>query len=451
MVEKGLKLAEVSVSLQTGMGENTAGKSVFDSAFEQHFSPAAKNLSKIVIPVRSYEAKTESLKKLDSEAASPLVPINNFEVSHEKPVTNWPPMPALEDDAWGSIEEQPIFTVSNLATNFPLAAKKSSPIAKNEPEENSWISSSTQALNLTRSDLSEDPWNIREIDEEKPSRSHQFESEEKSGSAWPGYNPSMNTKSSVPLSQSQPKQESRIKIPENHYTARNPEEYQLPEEESRRGKGGRGPRGNRGRFRNFRGTPESSLTVVNAPMPSPVVQEVKITPPAENWPNFSNQPAEALVPEEFNLKTHKTQKCPVGEKCRGCNKYHYEGEKRRELEKIQYTPMICARAGSCMQQDRCGKAHNFMEIYYHPQIYRSHPCPYTIKLKQCVMGTYCNFIHLFAEKSAEIKNKVKCGCCQTGDICMARVKCGHACCKNCAAGPECKKCSVSGDVIKIEL
>ena len=305
-----------------------------------------------------------------------------------------------------------------------------------------------------------------------PIKEAAFKAKESVKSEWPNFC----------IDSDQSKQESKIKIPDNPYRVKNTDEKPSFDEDTTLNRRGRrtGRRGTR--YRNFRTLEENEHITNQVSVPNPTTEEVKIIPAQhiinqyekieknekieineknkietneknkiETWPNFVNEQTEALVPEEFNLKTYKSQKCPIGEKCKGCNRYHYEGERRRDLEKIQYAPMLCPRTGNCYQQDRCGKCHNFMEIYYHPQIYRSHPCPYTIKMKQCGLGKYCNFIHLIEERNIETKLKIKCKICSVDEVSMARVKCGHTCCKKCSIGVECRKCKVPGDVIKIEL
>lgn len=252
----------------------------------------------------------------------------------------------------------------------------------------------------------------------------------------------------ISVSSEKSNQDKRIKIPGNPYKQKNPENAPKLEEHVESFK--RGKR-SRGRYNNFRTAPENIETHI-VPVPNPRAEQVKVFSPekVESWPNFSIEPSNQ-VSEEFNLKTYKTQKCPNGEKCKGCNRYHYEGEKRRDFNKIQYSATLCQRAQNCMMQERCGKAHNFIELYYHPQIFRSLPCPYAIKCKQCSFGSLCNFIHLVDDKNAENKPKVKCKGCNQDDVCMVRVKCGHACCKNCAGGNECKRCRMPGETIKLEL
>ena len=170
-----------------------------------------------------------------------------------------------------------------------------------------------------------------------------------------------------------------------------------------------------------------------------------------NLSNLNNKQSDSLIPEDFNFKAYKYEKCSIGESCQGCNRYHYEGEKRRELEKIQYGSVLCPRLEHCYNQDRCAKAHNLMELYYHPHIYQAYKCPYPKKNEQCIFGKFCNCFHLIDEKNVESQPTIKCKICLTENICMARVNCGHTFCKNCSIGIACRRCKVPGDVIKIEL
>ena len=261
------------------------------------------------------------------------------------------------------------------------------------------------------------------------------------------------------------KEEKKILIPKNPYKPKNPDEFPILENIEQPKRGGRGRR-----YKNFRASSErisekssefaysdkSSEKELEKPPDSSFDKIIPVSPvePSEtvekNWPTFAKETSELQIAEEFNLKTHKTQKCTTGDKCKGCNKYHYEGEKRRDPELVQYLPVLCNRAQNCVGKDRCGKAHNLMELYYHPQLFKSHPCPYTIKYKQCSFGHFCNFIHLF-EQNVQNKAKPICKNCFAEDVCIARLGCGHTFCKNCGVGEVCKKCGNKGEFLKIEL
>ena len=167
--------------------------------------------------------------------------------------------------------------------------------------------------------------------------------------------------------------------------------------------------------------------------------ECTIEKSGNNWPNFGA--VSGIVNEEFNIKTFKILKCPNGEKCRGCFKYHFEGEKRRDLDKQTYYPVMCPRGFCCNLGDKCGKCHNFFEIYYHPQVYKTTYCPNMIKFKTCALGNLCNGLHFVEENSASSTKPFLCKNCLKEDVNFMRVKCGHVCCRKCSEGDNCKKCS----------
>jgi hypothetical protein len=169
-------------------------------------------------------------------------------------------------------------------------------------------------------------------------------------------------------------------------------------------------------------------------------------PANSGWPNFGkNLPNLA---ESFDIKTLKLTKCPVGEKCKGCFKYHYEGEKRRDLDKHNYYPVMCPRGAACHLNDKCGKSHNFFEIYYHPQVYKTTYCSNMLKFKNCALGNYCNGLHFVDENSASTTKPFLCRICLKEDVNSMRIKCGHVCCNKCAEGDICKKCLKQSDCKK---
>jgi hypothetical protein len=393
---------------------------MFESAFDKNFINSGPS-NKIAIPSRSYD-----IKKFESSnnRAEDLIAGADFVANLDHKVDDCGPQE--DSDPWNNIDEQPKFSYN-------------------------------QSLKV-------DPWEAKEEEQEK----------------------NLVIKSEVKI-------ESKIKIPENPYKSKNPNEApKLPAEIQRNNYQFKKKNTNKKdeiaikntvvnpstsylnpskaslnllspslnpsnppinqsnppiKIRNF--SPGSLSIPINSSQVYPNEISNPLPNSQETWPSFLKDSIESVIIEDFNLKTHKTQPCQLGAKCKGCNRYHYEGEKRRDLEKIQYAPVLCTRAGNCLQKDRCGKAHNFMEIYYHPQIYRSHQCPYTIKFKQCALGQYCNFIHLFDE--VVVNTKAKCNHCKLEEVTLARVKCGHTFCKNCGVGEECKKCKMPGDVIKIEL
>lgn len=226
--------------------------------------------------------------------------------------------------------------------------------------------------------------------------------------------------------------ENLIKIPENPYK---PKPLREDKDEFVRRS-----RDQRGRFRN-RGSRVRHDPVIR-------LENEKSENTELAWPNAVIEQS-AQINEEFSIKTFKVQKCLNGDKCKGCNRYHYEGEKRRDIEKHYYHAAICPRGINCQNIEKCSKAHNFFEIFYHPQIYRSTECPFTVKFKQCVLGGFCNFLHLVDEAGKE--SKFKCRVCKKSDMEFVRIKCGHPCCGKCAGGDKCLKCGVDAVCYKLNL
>lgn len=169
------------------------------------------------------------------------------------------------------------------------------------------------------------------------------------------------------------------------------------------------------------------------------------------WKLPIDKPSSQTAKDCFSLATYKTEKCKIGDKCTGCTKYHHEGEKRRDINIIQYLPVLCPNANDCALKNRCNKAHNLIELFYHPQIYKSLYCPYIEKNRKCPFGNLCNFIHLAEVGNSFTKPTIKCASCKHNDITKARAICGHVCCNNCSQGNECHKCYAPGDTIKLEF
>lgn len=250
------------------------------------------------------------------------------------------------------------------------------------------------------------------------------------------------------FSEIKPQESKKIQIPDNPYKSNNPDEALKLENKIETFKRSKKSRAKYQNFRDAQENPENRIDSIPYSLTKQVnnIEQEK----SETWNLLDNEP-QTVSFEEFNLKTFRTQKCQVGEKCKGCTKYHYEGEKRRSVENFQYFATLCQNAWNCKAQERCGKAHNFTELFYHPQVFRSVQCPYALKYKKCIFGNLCNFIHLFGSKNNESRVRVKCKSCNKDDVNMVRVKCGHACCKNCAESSQCKRCAIISEAINLEI
>ncbi len=59
--------------------------------------------------------------------------------------------------------------------------------------------------------------------------------------------------------------------------------------------------------------------------------------------------------------------------------------------------------GDCAKGDRCNKAHNRVEEFYHPDKYKAKFCAsYIDKTGECEYGDYCSFAHSKSEMSVEL-------------------------------------------------
>ena len=164
-----------------------------------------------------------------------------------------------------------------------------------------------------------------------------------------------------------------------------------------------------------------------------------------------------------------------------CVYYHSSSEKRRSPKHYDYSPELCPAAGNCLQFNLCKKAHNTLEILYHPNIYQSAHCPYMLSHFGCPCSFLCPFIHCnsledqvleefkkvlkerddlenvsngveshLKEKLEEmgIANfKIYCKC--TLKVEYIRIPCGHTACKNCYTTETCIICSTKGKAILI--
>lgn len=61
----------------------------------------------------------------------------------------------------------------------------------------------------------------------------------------------------------------------------------------------------------------------------------------------------------------------------------------------------------CHFGDKCQKAHNRVEEFYHPDKYKAKFCSSYIKGSECEYGEYCSFAHSEAEISVELIDKFK--------------------------------------------
>ena len=118
-----------------------------------------------------------------------------------------------------------------------------------------------------------------------------------------------------------------------------------------------------------------------------------------------------FIPSEFNPKTYKIYKCPLGSLCKldkkKCLNYHGNGDKRRNPK--YYKAILCPNLyeknkrkenAKCKYGEKCNNAHNFYEYYYHPDKFRTVKCPQEKKNGDCDNRLLCPYYH---------KNESDCG------------------------------------------
>ena len=110
------------------------------------------------------------------------------------------------------------------------------------------------------------------------------------------------------------------------------------------------------------------------------------------------------IPTEFNPFTYKIYKCPLGPICKLdkklCLNYHGEGDRRRNPD--FYKATLCPnlfqnnkkiKNAKCKLGDDCDCAHNLYEYYYHPDKFRTVPCPQEKKNQLCKERLICPYYH----------------------------------------------------------
>jgi hypothetical protein len=112
------------------------------------------------------------------------------------------------------------------------------------------------------------------------------------------------------------------------------------------------------------------------------------------------------LPSEFNPRTYKTMKCPLGKYCRLdsklCLNFHDLSERRRDCSKFKYDWSNCKfiyRAGKyidprhCPEGDLCNNSHSVYEFIYHPVNFRQKHCAYEKKGMTCEYIIICPYKH----------------------------------------------------------
>lgn len=111
------------------------------------------------------------------------------------------------------------------------------------------------------------------------------------------------------------------------------------------------------------------------------------------------------------VKTYKVTRCPKS-KCVDpyCPNYHNWEDRRRSPFSFGYSEHPCARifdaktkkftdnCYGCPMNEACEFAHNYLEIWYHPNIFHTKQCPLVKYQKNCPWGFKCSHYHKRSQK-----------------------------------------------------
>jgi len=111
------------------------------------------------------------------------------------------------------------------------------------------------------------------------------------------------------------------------------------------------------------------------------------------------------------IKTYKVNECEAT-KCNDvfCVNYHSLEERRRDPFTINYCSEPCQRifdekqrkfldnGYGCPMNDACEFAHNYLELWYHPNVFHTRKCPLIKYHKKCAWGFKCSHYHKKSHK-----------------------------------------------------
>merc|ERR1712232_474413 len=130
-----------------------------------------------------------------------------------------------------------------------------------------------------------------------------------------------------------------------------------------------------------------------------------------HYSNGSKQRAEMLKMSIDIVKTYKVTRCSKS-KCLDafCPNYHNWEDRRRSPFSFGYCEIACSRifdektkkftdnCYGCPRNESCEFAHNYLEIWYHPNVFHTKLCPLMKYQKHCPWGFKCSHYHKRSQK-----------------------------------------------------
>jgi hypothetical protein len=124
-----------------------------------------------------------------------------------------------------------------------------------------------------------------------------------------------------------------------------------------------------------------------------------------------------LQNKKFDIQSFKTNKCTINQKHneKQCINFHSNKDRRRPI--IKYSSDSCKFASldkNCPEGDNCIFSHNKVEMFYHPDRFKTKFCSQFNKentfreknLLNCAYGRYCSFAHSEEEIKIELIHKL---------------------------------------------
>ena len=119
----------------------------------------------------------------------------------------------------------------------------------------------------------------------------------------------------------------------------------------------------------------------------------------EDYCRFLDLTLFKVKPCNTDTNSHNLKRCP----------YYHDQKKDQRRPLGSYQSEICRsvlKNWECSKGDKCEKAHNRVEEFYHPDKYKAKFCASFIeKTGECEYGDYCSFAHSESEISIELIDK----------------------------------------------